>query len=342
MAHNITERDGLFVVREPAWHGLGTVLDDYPTREQAQAIAHPWEPVSQPLFRRVITMGELGPTEEFVEVDQYREMVRDDDGHHLGVVTKERADANISNRELYDIAEALQGENQEVRFETGGTLKGGAKVWLLLRLNEPLTVPGDPRGDTIMYYALQNSHDGSGSLRGQGTGTRIVCDNTSLLADLDATQRGTQFVFRHTAGLRERIEEAKMALVGWREGIKNWSLQMQGLIDTTLTDEQVSWFIHTYIPAPPAGAKVSDRVIKNVDTARQQFLDVLHSETMPVEIQHTAYGMLQASVEWWQHSRATRSATVEGRMENRFARAYLEPSLYTSSAVEVALEAAKV
>jgi hypothetical protein len=52
--------------------------------------------------------------------------------------------------------------------------------------------------------------------------------------------------------------------------------------------------------------------------------------------------MLQASVEWWQHSRATRAATVEGRMENRFRRAYLEPSLYTSSAIEVAREAALV
>ena len=116
MAHNITTRDNLFTVREPAWHGLGTVLEDYPTRAEAQAIAHPWEPVSQPLFRRVIEMGELGPVESFVEVDEYREMVRDDDGHHLGVVTKDRADANISNAELYDVAEALQGENQEVRF----------------------------------------------------------------------------------------------------------------------------------------------------------------------------------------------------------------------------------
>lgn len=340
MAHNITERDGLFVVREPAWHGLGTVLDDYPTRAQAQAIAHPWEPVSEPLFRRVITMGELGPIEEFVEVDSHQSVVRSDDGHHLGVVTKSYEP--VTNNELYDIAEALQGENQEVRFETGGSLLGGSKVWLLLRLNEPLTVKGDPRGESIAYYALQNAHDGSASLRGQATMTRIVCDNTSRMADLDATQRGTEFTFRHTSSVKERIEDAKLALAGWREGIRNWSLQMQSLIEVKLTDKQVDWFMRTYIPEPPAGAKVSDRVIKNVDTARTQFIDVLHSETMPEEIRGTAYGMVQASVEWWQHSRATRAATIEGRMENRFRRAYLEPSLYTSSAVEVALEAANV
>jgi phage/plasmid-like protein (TIGR03299 family) len=340
MAHNITERDGLFVVREPAWHGLGTVLDDYPTRQQAQEIAHPWEPVTQPLFRRVITVTDAGPAERFEEIDESVEVVRSDDSHHLGVVSK--GYQVVTNTELYDIAEALQGENQEVRFETGGSLLGGSKVWLLLRLNEPLQVKGDPRGDTIMYYALQNSHDGSGSLRGQATGTRIVCDNTSRMADLDASQRGTEFVFRHTSSVKERIEEAKLALAGWREGIRNWSLQMQDLLDVRLDAKQVDWFIQTYIPAPPAGAKVSDRVIKNVDTARQQFRDVLVSDTMPEAIRGTAYGMLQASVEWRQHSRATRAATVEGRMENRFRRAYLEPSLYTSSAIEVAREAALV
>ena len=53
MSHNITERDGVFTVREPAWHRLGEVLPDYPSREQAQKIAHPWEPVSEPVYRKV-------------------------------------------------------------------------------------------------------------------------------------------------------------------------------------------------------------------------------------------------------------------------------------------------
>ena len=39
MSHNITSTDNLFVVREPAWHGLGTVLDEYPTRAEAQKLA---------------------------------------------------------------------------------------------------------------------------------------------------------------------------------------------------------------------------------------------------------------------------------------------------------------
>jgi phage/plasmid-like protein (TIGR03299 family) len=337
MAHNITTRDSLFTVREPAWHGLGTVLADYPTREEAQQLAHPWEPVSAPLFRRV-----LNPdlTEHFEEVSTHQEMVRSDDGHHLGVVTNSYTP--VTNGEMYDVAEALQGVENEVRFETGGSLFGGSKVWLLLRLNEPIAVKGDPRGESIAYYALQNSHDGGGSFRGQATMTRIVCDNTSQMADLDAKQRGTEFVFRHTSSIKDRIEDAKMALAGWRAGVANWSLQMEHLLDLEVDAKQADWFMRTFIPEPPAGATVSDRVLRNVDEARMAFTDILHSETVPEEIRGTSYGLYQAGVEWWQHSRAARATTIEGRMESRFRRAYLEPSAYTSSAVEVAMAAASV
>ncbi len=48
-------------------------------------------------------------------------------------------------------------------------------VWVLVRLKEPLMVKGDKRGETIPYFALQNSHDGVGAFRGQATMTRIVC-----------------------------------------------------------------------------------------------------------------------------------------------------------------------
>jgi phage/plasmid-like protein (TIGR03299 family) len=340
MAHNITDRDNIFTVRQPAWHGLGVVLDEYPTRKEAQTLVHNWEPVTQPLYRREIGIDAEGNTfERFEEVETHQSVVRSDDGHHLGVVTSSYNP--VSNNELYDIAEAIQGEGSEVRFETGGSLLGGAKVWLLLRLNEPLQVVGDPNGETIAYYALQNSHDGNGSLRGQATMTRIVCDNTAQMADMDAQQRGTEFTFRHTLNVQQRIDEAKMALAGWREGIANWTLQMEHLLSIKLDNKQRDWFLRTFIPAPPAG-HASERVMNNVENARADFLSILGGPTLSEKVAGSAYGLVQASIEWSQHYRNTRAATIEGRMENRFRRAYLDRSEYTASAVEVALEAANV
>src|SRR3546814_7667054 len=45
--HEITSTDNMFSVREMPWHGLGKVLSEYPTREEAKSIAHPWEPRSE-------------------------------------------------------------------------------------------------------------------------------------------------------------------------------------------------------------------------------------------------------------------------------------------------------
>lgn len=176
MAHEITTRDNLFTVRNPSWHGLeDACLEDYPTREEAQAIAHPWEPVDEPIFRRVPVIAEDGSlTHTYEEIEEFKGTARSDDNYFLGV--RGSGHELVKNEVMYDIAEAIEGEAKgSVMFETGGSLKGGRKVWLLIRLRDPLMINGDPHGGTIPYFALQNAHDGSGSFRGQATMTRIVC-----------------------------------------------------------------------------------------------------------------------------------------------------------------------
>lgn len=333
MAHNITERDGLFVVREPAWHGLGEVLSEYPTRQEAQAIAHPWEPVSEPVYRKVpfvTETGELGERFEVIEDSVLN--VRSDDGFALGVTPASRV--TISNSEMYDIAEAIEGTDKgAVKFETGGSLLGGKKVWLLLRLRDPLTIPGDPQGETIPYYGLQNGHSADGgAFRGQATLTRIVCDNTSQMADLDARARGTEFVFKHTKNIRDRIDEAKEALAGWRESVQAYRLLSAHLVGLRVTPAQRELFVTEFVPMPPPHA-VSDRVVQNVEDARAAIRDILASPTC-VGIDETAYGLVQASVEYLNHARRAKSA------ETRFKRAYLDRNRITTDAVALAEQVA--
>lgn len=344
MAHNFTERDGMFTVREPSWHGLETaVFEDYPTREQAQAVAHPWEPVSEPVYRRVPRIHQhstdcfrdcMESLEEIYEpIEDSQAIVRSDTGHTLGVVSTTYEP--IKNAEMYDIAEAIEGEAKgSVRFETGGSLKGGRKVWLLIRLNEPLVLREDAITATIPYYALQNAHDGSGAFRGQATMTRIVCDNTAQLADMQAQAQGTEFVFRHTVNVKERIEEAKAALAGWREGLREWRLMQEALLDVRVTDSQKLEFIERFIPMPPPHT-ISERVRNNVVTSRSQLYEILHSRTLE-GVESTAYGLVQASVEYLNHARKARSA------ETRFKRAYLDRDRIVTDAVDLVREVAYV
>ncbi len=333
MAHNITDADAVFSVREPMWHGLGTVLTDYPTREEAQKIAHPWEPVTEPLFRRVpVITAEHGLEERYEEVTDAVAVVRDDTNALIGTVTKTLGDNLVTNDEMYDVAETIQGESTDVKYETGGSLFGGKKVWLLLRLNEPLTVKGDPNGTTIPYYALQNNHDGTGAFRGQATMTRIVCDNTAQMADLDATARGTEFVFRHTASIHDKIEEAKEALAGWRESVEAWQRLTEHLLTVKITKRQSELFVTEFVPMPVEGL-VSDRVIHNVEQARDAIRSILAGPTC-ADVNRTAYGLVQSAVEYAQHVRQART------VETRFKRAYLDRDRLTADAVVLAQQAA--
>jgi phage/plasmid-like protein (TIGR03299 family) len=356
MAHRIEDTDGLFVVREPAWHGLGTVLDHTPSREEAQQIAHPWEPVDETLYRQVVTVHahdkdcwinvegpasqppslvcglEEGPSTHFEAIEGFVGKARSDIGTLLGVTSDTYQ--SIRNAEMYDIAEALEKSFGDapspVLYETGGSLMGGKKVWLLIRLAEPLKVKGDPYGDTIMYYALQNAHDGLGSFRGQATGTRIVCDNTSQMADLDARARGTEFVFRHTRNVQERIEQAKQALAGWREGIETWNQLAEHYVTLPVSEQGRELFLEQFVPMPAANV-ISDRVRNNIEEARAHIRKILVSPTCE-GIQHTPWGLLQASVEYSQHVRRANTK------ETLFKRAYLDRSSLVESARDLALE----
>lgn len=334
MAHEITSTDGVLSVRLPMWHGLGKVLDDYPTISEAKAIAHPWEPIEEVLYRSVPSISETGDlSHTYEEITDFKGVTRSDNNEPLGVVSS--GYELVTNQEMYDIAEALEAEARggvPLKIETAGSLKGGRKVWLMIRLAEPLQIKSDPKGDTVPYYAIQNAHDGSGAFRGAATFVRIVCDNTARMSDLDARARGTEFTFRHTKNIKDRIDDAKLALAGWKESITMWSEMATYLSEVKVTQEQRNEFIDMFIPLPTIGATISDRVRNNVLNARDDLRGVFNSSTLDYQ-DMTAYGMIQGAIEFSQHVRATKGRTDLERMENRFSRAYLSDSELTRKAV---------
>jgi phage/plasmid-like protein (TIGR03299 family) len=333
MGHEITATDGMFSVRQMPWHGLGTVLSEYPTRDEAQRIAHDWEPVAAPLFRQVPYITEAGePEVRYEEVDNHVLQERSDNGAQLGVTSK--TFSTVSNSDMWDVAEALQGGDSSVLYETGGSLAGGKRVWLMLRLNEPIEIKGDPNGLVLPFYTLQNAHDGSASFRGQATSVRVVCANTSKMADMDARARGTEFAFSHTKNVGDRVEEARKALAGWRESIEEWQLFAEHLLSLPVSPEGQIEFAERFIPAPST-AITSERVQRNIEASRGQFMQVLRGVTCE-GIDATAYGLFQAASEYSEH---VRYAQTE---ETRFKRAVLDKNSVLTTAVKLAQEAALV
>ena len=242
--------------------------------------------------------------------------------------------------ELFDIAEALEAEargDSPLRIETAGSLRGGEKVWLLVRLEEGIKIKNDVRGETIPFFALQNGHTRSGgAFKGQAVFTRIVCANTVRAADLEAQKRGTEFSFRHTGKIGDRIEEAKQALIFWKQGVAEYQEMMEHLYSIKVDDLTKEDFIAMFVPEPVTGSLISDRVKNNIANARQQMRDIINGSTSEGFL--SAGTLLGAGVEWSQHYKRTRGADEIARNENLFSRAYLDESKLTQGAMRIIKE----
>lgn len=212
MAHEITSTDRVVLHRQAAWHGLGTIVQDAPTVAEALKLARlDWTVESWPLSA---TNGE-GLR---VILDDHVANVRSDTRAVLGVVGK--GYHPIQNRELADFCEALAEQGDTVKIETAGSIRGGAKVWFLLK-GQSFSVRG---GDDVTPYILAaNGHDGGTALSLTPTSIRVVCSNTLHMvipennANRESERRlrfrqNTRFVSLHTRGLKDRLEEAKTAL----------------------------------------------------------------------------------------------------------------------------------
>lgn len=339
MAHEITEYDGMLSVHQMPWHGLGHVLDHHPTRREAQELVHPWEPITEPVYRKTPHIDPDGNLSEvYEEVEGTQAVVRSDNGRTLGVTNDTLG--IITNEELWDVVEAVGNVGTDIKIETAGSLREGRDVWALLRLAEPITIKGDPRGETLAFLAFQNNHVGGGSFRAQALNTRIVCANTSAAADTEAKRHGYEFNFRHTAKVADRLEDAKAAVAMWREGVHSWKNAMEHLATEQVSPEGVTWFVEKFQPMPP-NHLVTDRVRNNVETARGELRDILTSDTQE-GINQTAFGLFQAGIEWSQHWRQVKGRDERARMESHFRRSMMGDASLRRSILTLAQEAATV
>lgn len=318
-----------FSVREPMWHGLGTVLDDYPgSWAEARRLAGlEWEPVEELAYDVVELYADgtakVAPIEGFKQIkrsDNRKRLTIAQDSYHL-----------ISHDVMGEIFEAvLDRSDGEVRYETAGSLQEGKKVWALARLGGELHLPGDP-SPIQPYFALLNSHDGNTSLRAIKTSVRIVCMNTWHAADLQAAKRGTSYSFRHTSGWKDRVEEAKLALATSRAQVEQTIEQAKAMLRVQVKAAQTKTFIEEFaiyrVISNTVGRRAfsktelaermsKPRVQRALTTTRDQLTAILESVTCD-GIKDSMWGWVQAGGEFMDHIREAESN------ETRFSRSML-------------------
>ncbi|MBK0368262.1 DUF932 domain-containing protein [Flavobacterium agrisoli] len=247
MAHNInfnekTGRYSFFSVQEKAWHGLGQIVAQYPTSEEA--IKHAgldYQVVKSPLFTKasdsIETTQDTEVGSNILEVPNYYATSRTDNNTVLGVVGKDYH--IVQNRDAFNFFDAIVGGGEGILYETAGALGKGERIFITAKLPDYIRVG---KGDDVTekYIFLTTSHDGSGSITAAFTPIRIVCQNT-----LNASLRNMTNVVRikHTSGARQRIENAHKIM-----GLANTlSLQLENIFNhwakVRVTDQEVKKLI---------------------------------------------------------------------------------------------------
>ncbi|KAA8480068.1 uncharacterized protein DUF932 [Arcticibacter tournemirensis] len=131
MAHNINynQRTGIhsfFSVKEKAWHGLGTVIENYPTSAEAIKFAGlDYMVEKRPLF--TIDGNNLASNNweaiPDIEVPNYFATVRADNDEVLGVVGNDYE--VVQNVNAFDFFDSIVGGKEGILYETAGALGKG-------------------------------------------------------------------------------------------------------------------------------------------------------------------------------------------------------------------------
>lgn len=307
-----------FFVRVPAWHGEGIVLDDYPGREEAMRLAgHDWDVVVLDGLRVPIPNAVLDASQEIASSDRtpngvlrmiegWTAHLRSDNLELLHV--SRDSFERIPNSTAYDVAELLL--DQGFQYETGITLDGGRQCALTLLLEEPVQITGDD-SISLPYVGLSWAHDGSAALRLRSTSVRQVCANTVAASEAEGKKLGTDFTFRHTKNVAERIEDAREAIKGVRAASSEYVRAMEELAAIAVTPEQRELFVSEIIGDRggilSSNAATSDRVKNNLHAEKSKIEKLFFGPTIPEAHALTGYGLHLAGVEYFDHLRNFRS-----------------------------------
>lgn len=200
MAHNInfnekTQKHSFFSVQKKAWHGLGQVVEDYPTSAEALQFAGlDFTVTKQPNHHVLATGNSIVSNNSFFT---YRTDTEDVLGDKLGPEYQV-----IQNVDAFSFFDSIV-EGEGIMYETCGALGKGERIFICAKLPDYIKVGKE---DLIeKYLFLTTSHDGMGSITAAFTPTRIVCNNTLNIALNNCTNT---VKIRHTTNAKDRLNEA--------------------------------------------------------------------------------------------------------------------------------------
>lgn len=286
------EVESMFSVRQKPWHGLGVILPDCPTSEEAIVAAGlDWKVEKKPIFD---ASGN--------QIPDYFANIRDKDNSVLGVVSGRYT--IVQNDEAFSFTDNLVGEG--LKWETAGSLRNGKCVWMLGKMPNT-TILGEA---LEQYICFTNTFDGTGSIQCLCTPIRIVCNNTLNLA-LSTAKR--KWSVRHLGDMKSKLYEAQKALGLINDYTKALQKEAAHLVEQKISDAEVEAMLDTMYPI---NENDSDRKKKSVATLKDNFFYCLQQDDIK-QYKGTKYAVVMAATDFADHSVPIRK--VDTFYSNRWA-----------------------
>lgn len=270
-----------FSVREVPWHGLGTIVQEAPTSADALRLAElDWNVIQKPVF----TDG--------IEIPNYKANVRDKDNSVLGIVTDRYK--IVQNADAFAFTDSLLDE--EVRYETAGSLRNGRTIWLLARM--PQTKILDDEVDPFICFT--NSHDGTGAIKVCMTPVRVVCNNTLNLA-LNTAKR--MWSAKHTTNISSRLNEARHTLRLANDYMSGLGETAEKLAYSKIDTDEIMKILNEIFPLEE---EASDRQKNTVQKVKDE---IMYCYLQPdiAKFLGTKYGFINAVADWCDHAEPLRN-----------------------------------
>jgi phage/plasmid-like protein (TIGR03299 family) len=307
MAHLLESVNGQTAfasLREPAWHGLGTVFQEEVSTAKMLELAH--------LDKWNVRLEDVEIPAGMESDKGYSFVVRDNpfiDNQKdvLGVVGERYVP--LQNEDLFDFVDLMLDGGG--RWETAGSIKNGRVVFGSLALERETIL--DPNGvsDKVNTYLLINtSHDGSVAIQASITPVRVVCANTLNLALGQRGRNGSvkqSFKIRHTATASGKVQQAREALGLANAYMDKFDEMAKAMIEKEISKAKFDEIIELAYPKPETDSKGS---LKKWETKIDTIQQIYQSATTNM-IAGTSWGAFNALTERLDWHRSGRNGNTE-------------------------------
>ncbi len=290
--------------RRPSFSTLGTETKGARTAEEALKEAQlDWgvyktdEPVNVMIPRSELNKEELRifAKDKFMT---YRYNPITNEPESLGVVGSRYTP--VQNLEAFSLLNNIADDSGAV-FDSAGSLDGGKKVFMTMKLPEGIQVGGVDKVD--MYLLAWNAHDGSSSFSIHVTPIRLWCQNQIRMIMRTAE---SSYTLRHTPRVNGKVIAAREALGLTFKYVEEFERQAELLLGAKYSDKEFYRLVETLIPID----EENERSRNVAEEARQNLVGLWKAPTQE-NILNTKWAAYNAVAEYADWTKPVRGNNVD-------------------------------